>query len=122
MIEKWECNDIKTNEETPQKQTKSYPHAIFYDSESFHDSTKRKEATDSLTYENVHVPISVGIGDTFERAPTHICDPDAKELTRQFMEELKRREKNVRTVVRREFMPEDIHLFTCKQRGAVMEW
>ena len=122
VIEKWECNDIKTNEETPQKQTKSYPHAIFYDSESFHDSTKRKEATDSLTYENVHVPISVSIGDTLERAPTHICDPDAKELIRKLMEELKRRGKNIRVSVRRELMSEDIHLFTRKQSRAVIEW
>ena len=69
MIEKWECDDIKTNEKKPKKQTKTYPHVIFFDFESFHGSTKRKEATDSLTYENVHVPILVGIGDTLERAP-----------------------------------------------------
>ena len=74
VIEKWECDDIKTKEKNPQKQTKTYPHAIFYDFESFHDSTKRKEATDYLTYENAHVPISVSIGDTFERGPTHIHD------------------------------------------------
>ena len=41
----------------------------------------------------MHVPISVSIGDTLEREPTHICDPDAKELIRKFMEELKRRGK-----------------------------
>ena len=92
VIEKWECDDIKTKEkQKTKKQTKTYPHAIFYDFESFHDSTKRKEATDYLTYENAHVPISVSIGDTIEREPTHICDPDAKELIRKFMEELKRR-------------------------------
>ena len=57
-----------------------------YDFESFHDSTKRKKATDSLTYENVQGPILVSISDTLERAPTHICDPDAKELIRKLME------------------------------------
>ena len=61
---------------------------------------KRKEATDYLTNENVHVPISVSIGDTLEREPTHICDPDAKELIRKFMEELKRRGKNIREEAR----------------------
>ena len=60
--------------------------------------------------------------DTLERVPTHICDPDAKELIRKLMEELKRRGKNIRVSVRREFMPEDVHLFTRKQRRAVIEW
>ena len=115
VIEKWECDDIKTKEKNPEKQTKTYPHAIFYDFEAFQDSTRRKEATDYLTYENVHVPISVSIGDTLEREPTHICDPDAKALIRKFMEELKRRGKNIREEVRREFMPKDIYLLTCKR-------
>ena len=122
VIEKWECDDIKTKEKKPQKQTKTYPHAIFYDFESFHDSTKRKEATDYLTYENAHVPISVSIGDTLEREPTHICDPDAKELIRKFMEELKRRGRNIRALVRQEFLPKDAHLLTRKRRSALMEW
>ena len=112
----------KNQRKSPKKQTKTYPHAIFYDFESFHDSTKRKQATDSLTYENVHVPISVSFGDTLECALTHICDPDAKELITKLMEELKRRAKNIRASVRREFMPEEMHLFTRKQRIAVIEW
>ena len=122
VIEKWECDDIKTKEKKPQKQTKTYPHAIFYDFESFHDSTKRKEATDYLTYENEHVPISVSIGDTLEREPTHICNPDPKELIKKFMEELKRRGRNIRALVRQEFMPKDIHLFTRKHRNDLVEW
>ena len=52
-----------------------------------------------MTYENMHVPISVSIGDTLEREPTHICDLDAKELIRKFMEELKRRGRNIRALV-----------------------
>ena len=81
----------KTKEKkSRQKRTRTRFSTIF---ESFHDSTKRKEATDYLTYENADVPISVSIGDTLEREPTHICDPDAKELIRKFMEELKRRGK-----------------------------
>ena len=122
VIEKWECNDIKTKEKNPKKQTKTYPHTIFYDFESFHDSTRRKEATDYLTYENMHVPISVSIGDTLEHEPTHICDPDPKELNRKFMEELKRRGRNIRALVRREFMPKDAHLIIRKQLRAITEW
>ena len=122
MIEKWGCDDIKTKEKPPQKQTKTYPHAILYDFESLHDSNKRIEATDNLTYENAHVPISVSIGDTIEREPTHICDPDPKELIWKFMEELNRRGRNIRALVRQEFMPKDMHLFTRKHRNALTEW
>ena len=112
----------KNERKKTKKQTKTYPHAIFYDFESSQDSTRRKEATDYLTYENLYVPISVSIGDTLEREPTHICDPDAKELIRKFMEELKRRGENIRAEVRREFMPNDIHLFTRKRLRAMTEW
>ena len=122
VIEKWECEDIKTKEKTPKSREKRTRTRFFYDFESFHDSTKRKEATDYLTYENAHVPISVSIGDTLEHEPTHICDPDPKELIRRFMEELKRRGRNIRALVRQEFMPKDMHLFTRKHRSALMEW
>ena len=122
VIEKWECDDIKTNERNPRKQTKRYPHFIFYDFESWLDKTKRKEATNDLTYENVHVPISVSIGDSLEREPTFICDPDAKTLIKKFMEELERRGKNIREGVRQEFMPEDMHMLTRKQRREMVDW
>jgi len=122
VIEKWECEDIKSKERNPQKQTKSYPHFIFYDFETYQDKTKRKEATNDLTYENTHVPISVSIGDTLEREPTFICDPDAKTLIKKFMEELERRGKNIREAVRKDFMPEDMHVLTRKRRSAVTEW
>ena len=95
MVEKLEYNDQKTNESLPQKHTRTYPHAIFYDFESYHDKTKRKEVTDCLTYENRHVSISLSVGDTLEREPTHICDPEAKTLIQKFMEELERRGKKI---------------------------
>jgi len=69
-------------------ETRTYPHAIFYDFESYLDKAQRNEATAALTYENAHVPISVSMGDTLEREPTHICDTNPKELIRKFMEEL----------------------------------
>ena len=144
VIEKWECDDIKTKERNPRKQTKPYPHFIFYDFifyfillasptgrdtatacasfESWLDKTKRKEATKDLTYENVHVPISVSIGDSLEREPTFICDPDAKTLIKKLMEELERRGKKIREGVRQEFMPEDMHVLTRKQRREMVDW
>ena len=50
VIEDWECQYEKTNERCLTKQTKSYPHAIFYDFESLHATTQRKELTAYLTY------------------------------------------------------------------------
>ena len=101
---------------------RSYPHAILYVFEAYGDKNKRKEPTGMLTIENTHVPISVSIGDTFEREPTHVCERDPAELVRKFMEELERRGKNIQTKVRLAFMPEDIQMFTKAQRIKIEEW
>ena len=121
VIEKWQCQYEKTNEPCPKKQTKSYPYAIFYDFEALHDTTQRKEPTADLTYEATHVPISVSIGDTLEREPTHICDPDTKQLINRFMQELERRAENIREAVRREIMRKD-NYFNSTQRKKLIEW
>ena len=121
VIEKWQCQYEKTNERCLKKQTKSYPYAIFYDFESLHDTTKRKEPTSDLTYEAAHVPISVSIGDTLDREPTHICDPDPKKLINRFMKELERRAENIREAVRREIMSKD-NYFNSTQRRKLIEW
>lgn len=71
-------------------------------------------------FENVHVPISVSIGNTLEREPTRICDAKPKELILKFKEELERRGKNIRAEVRAEFMPEN--LIPGKQRREIVEW
>ena len=65
-----------------------------------------------LTIENTHVPISVSIGDTLEREPTHICEKDPADLVHKFMEELERRGKNLRDQVRAAFIPEDMNMIT----------
>ena len=74
VIEEWTCEVGEINVELPQTQMRSYPHAILYDFEAYGDNNQRKEPTAMLTIENTHVPISVSIGDTFEREPTHICE------------------------------------------------
>ena len=122
VIKKWECKAKKTWDPIPKKQTRTYNHTIFYDFKSYHDKTKKNEVTASLTHENAHVPTSVSAGDTLEREPTHICDPNSKELIRKFLEKLASRRKNPRTAVREEFIPEDIYLLTGKQRRAAVEW
>ena len=75
-----------------------------------------------LTIENTHVPISVSIGDTLQRKPTHICEKNPVELVRNFMEELERRGKNIRTKVRAAFMPEDVEMLPKAQRLKIEEW
>ena len=75
-----------------------------------------------LTIENTHVPISVSIGDTLEREPTHICERDPAELVHKFMEELDRRGKNIRAQVRAAFMPDDVKMLTKTQRLKIEEW
>ena len=61
--------------------------------ESYQYKTKRNKVTVSLKYENAYVPISESVVDTLEREPTHIGDPNSKELIRKFLEELERRGK-----------------------------
>ena len=123
VIECWACEvGEKYVEQLPEAQTKSYPHTILYDFEAYGDNNQRKEPTDSLTIENAHVPISVSIGDTLEREPTHICERDPAELTRKFMEELERRGKNIRKQVRAEFLPADLNLLPKDQRKKIEEW
>ena len=130
VIEYWACEvGDKYIEQLPEAKTKSYPHAILYDFEAYGDKNKRKEPTDSLTIENEHVPISVSIGDTLEKEPdtlkiktTHICEKDPAELVRKFMEELKRRGKNIRKKVKDKFMPADVNLIPKDQRKKIEEW
>ena len=94
VIEAWQCEvGWISGIEEPKEETKSYPHAVFYDFETYGDDTKRERVTPNLQIENEHVPISVSIGDTLEREPTHICKRDPAELVRRFVEELERRGK-----------------------------
>ena len=138
VIECWSCQWLvpggadKYGEEPSKPQTKSYPHAILYDFEAYGDKNHRKEPTGNLTIENKHIPISVSVGDTLEteitkdgkQVPkvTHICETNPKVLVQKFMEELKRREKNIRAKVRAEFMPADIKLIPKDQRKKIEEW
>ena len=122
VIEAWSCEVGKINIKLPQTRTQSYPHTILFDFESYGDKNQRKEPTGMLTIENTHVPISVSIGDTLNREPTHICERNPAELVHKFMEELERREKNIRDQVRATFIPEDINMLKKEQRLKIEEW
>ena len=91
VIEVWACEVGEIDVEVPRAETRENPHAILYDFESYGDKNQRKELTKMLTIENVHVPISVSVGDTLDREPTRIWEKDPAELVRTFMEELERR-------------------------------
>ena len=96
--------------ELPRPQMQSYPHTILYDFEAYGDKNQRKEMTGMFTIENAQVPISVSVGDTLEREPTHICEKNPAERVRKFMEELERRGKNIRTKVRAAYVPDDVKM------------
>ena len=122
VIEAWSCEVGEINIELPQTQIQGYPHAILYDFEAYGDKNQRKEPTGMLTIENTHVPISVSIGDTLEREPTHICEKNPADLVHKFMEELERRGKNIRDQVRAAFMPDDMNMLTKAKRLKIEEW
>jgi len=122
VIEAWSCEVGHLKGELPRKEMKTYPHAILYDFESYGDKNYWKEPTGALTIENAHMPISVSIGDTLEREPTHICERDPAELVRKFMKELERRGKSIQDQVRAEFAPEDMYLLPKEQQQKIYEW
>jgi len=122
VIEKWECEDQKVREVLPKQEMRTYLNALFYDFESFHNKEQRNKVSTLLKCENAHVPILVSIGNTIKCEPTHICSGNPKQLIRKFMEELERCGRNIRAVVRVEFMAEDIDLVPGKQQRATVEW
>ena len=75
-----------------------------------------------MTIESAHVPISVSIGDTLEKEPTHICEKNPAELISKFMKELQRREKNIGERVGEEFLPKDLNLLPKDQQKKMCEW
>ena len=75
-----------------------------------------------FTIENVHVPISVSIGDTLEREPTHICERDPAELVSKFMEELEHRGGNIRAKVLATWMRDDMKMLQKDQRHKIEDW
>ena len=78
----WECNAPGYKQLAFEPKTVIYPHALVYDFEAYFDKTKCYRPTADLTYENVHVPISVSVGDTMDSQPTHLCEREPKVLIR----------------------------------------
>lgn len=66
VVERWAC-EVGREGRKAQTFPKTAPHAILYDFKAFADKNPGKKPTGTLMLENVHVPISVSIGDTLER-------------------------------------------------------
>jgi len=65
----WEFKAPGYEDKTHEQKIVIYPHAIVYDFEAYVDEAKIYSATKDLTFENVHVPISVSVpvGDTLNK-------------------------------------------------------
>lgn len=121
VIEVWACEVGRIDGvDLPKSETKIYPHVIFYDFEAYSNNNQQKELIPLLTIKNAHIPISVSIGDTLEREPTHIQVRDPVELVCKFMEELERRGKTILAQVRAEFLPECVGRLSKQQK--IREW
>ena len=98
VVEKWEHEKPTPPWATtrcPERQTKTYPHAIVYDFESYQDTSKAACPTRNLFYESEHVPISVSIADTLNPVPEYIVSEDPNELIHLFYQSLERRHEAI---------------------------
>ena len=122
VVEKWGCEYRYEGTPLPAKKNEQYPHFIFYDFEALHDKSQAGQPTPRLEYESVHVPISVSIGDTKERAPTFIADGEPKRLVARFMEEIARRAQAIRDAVLAVYMPPREIVLSNKAHARMVEW
>lgn len=123
VVEAWACEAGRLEKPLlPQERTELYPHVIFFNIETFGDTNWRKEPTNTLVLENVHVPISVSIGDKREPEPTYICDRNPENLCRRLFAELERRAEAIRFIARTRYMPIDTEYFPKKQRTKIEDW
>ena len=124
VVEKWEHEAPApwTNTRCPEKQTKTYPHAIVYDFESYQDKTKAACPTRDLSYESEHVPISVSIADTLNPEPEYIVSKDPNELIHLFYQALERRHAAIVADVEERYFPPDPEGIPKTQGKAIMNW
>lgn len=125
LVLMWECeqqNKTPRPPYPPKPINKSYPHHIGYDFESFKNLMKQRSPTKDLCYEDEHVPISFSVSDTLNKEPTHCCNKDPKDLIKDFVDELMRRQEEIVAVVTKEFIPDDFDLVSPKNRAAMLQW
>ena len=124
VVEKWGHEKPTPWENTfcPEKQTKTYPHAIVYDFESYQDTSKAERPTRDLSYESEHVPISVSLADTLNPEPEYIVSRDPADLIQRFHQSLERRHAAIVADVCAKFLPPDIEGIPASQDKLLFKW
>jgi len=116
LVVVWECKAAGYIDITHEQKIVIYPHAIVYDFEAYFDKAKIYSATKDLTFENVHVPISVSVGDTRNPQPTHLCERDTMVLIEKFMNELQSRASQLKAAVKTQYLPVDVDKLPKKRQ------
>ena len=124
VVEKWEHEKPTPWENThcPKVETKTYPHAIVYDFESYQDTSKAVRPTSDLFYESEHVPISVSLADTLNPESEYIVSRDPVELIRLFHQSLERRHTAIVADVVEKFRFPNIEGIPKKQDEEIVKW
>jgi len=122
LVVVWECKAPDYKDITHEKKIVIYPHAIVYDFEVYLDKAKIYSATKDLTFENVHMPISVSVGDTLNQQPTHLCERDPKALIEKFMNEQQSRASQLRAAVKTQYLSVDFDMLPKKQQQNIQDW
>ena len=124
VVEKWQCDAGDLEGVMPKKKTKVYPHAIFFDIETYGDKSFYEKRTEMFTIENAQTAISVSLADTLNPTPTHICDKNPKKMVERFFHELRKRGQEIRDEVKKEFLPSDFMLLPKKKkrRSLINKW
>ena len=124
VVEKWEHEKPTPWENThcPKLETKTYPHAIVYDFESYQDTSKAVRPTSDLFYESEHVPISVSLADTLNPEPEYIVSRDPAELIRLFHQSLERRHTAIVAAVVEKFSFTELEGIPEKQGAEIVKW
>ena len=124
VVEKWEHEKPTpwANTHCPKVETKTYPHAIVYDFESYQDTSKAVRPTSDLFYESEHVPISVSLADTLNPEPEYIVSRDPAELIRLFHQSLERRHEAIVAAVVKEFSFSDTEGIPENQSNEIVKW
>ena len=124
VVEKWEHEKPTpwANMCCPKVETKTYPHAIVYDFESYQDTSKAVRPTSDLFYESEHVPISVSLADTLNPEPEYIVSRDPVELIRLFHQSLERRHTAIIADVVEKFLFTELEGISKKQEAEIGKW
>ena len=124
VVEKWDHEEPTPWAATrcPEKQMKTYPHAIVYDFESYQDTSKAERPTRDLSYESEHVPISVSIADTLHPEPEYIVYRDPAELIHRFYQSLERHHAAIVADVVNKFGFADTVSLSDSQSKEILRW